>query len=278
MGNADFILDVNETNFEFEVISYSQNTPVVVDFWAEWCRPCKTLGPILEKLAIEMNGAFRLARLDVDHNPNLAILYNVRSIPTVKAFSQGEIVSEFVGLLPENRIREFLEAITPPSTLNLTLEKANSLLLEHEWQTAAELFQEILEQDPDQPAALLGLAKCLLAVGRHQDALVILTSFPTSKEFKQSELLLPYARALSDYHANQLPDENELDAAFHNSIRLAQRGNILAALDGLLDILRQNRHYRSDKARLVFLSLLELLGDEDPQTRQYRAELASTLF
>jgi putative thioredoxin len=278
MGNTDYIIDVNETDFEYEVISYSHNTPVVVDFWAEWCRPCKTLGPILEKLAIEMKGAFRLARLDVDQNPNLAILYNVRSIPTVKAFSEGEPVSEFVGLLPEPRIREFVLSITPPSGLNLALEKAKSLLLQHDWKDAAPLYQEVLEQNPDHPAALLGLAKCMLALGQHHEALAILTAFPASKEFKQSEILLPFARAITAYQTNQLPEEDELDAAYRNCIRLALRGNNLAALDGLLDILRQNRHYRQDKARLTFLSLLELQGEEDPQTRQYRAELASTLF
>jgi len=278
MGNTDFIIDVNEADFEYEVVSYSHNFPVVVDFWAEWCRPCKTLGPILERLATEMNGAFRLARVDVDQNPNLAILYSVRSIPTVKAFVEGDIVSEFVGLLPEPRIREFLQSITPPSGINLALEKASSLLQQHDWQPAAELFQEVLEQNPDHPGALLGLAKCFLATGRHPEALAILTAFPASKEFKQSEILLPYARAITAYQLEQLPEDNELDAAYRNSIRLALRGNILAALDGLLDIIRQNRHYRQDKARLTFLSLLELLGEEDPQTRQYRSELASTLF
>ena len=120
MMASDNIVDVTEANFQYEVISYSENTPVVVDFWAEWCRPCKTLGPLLERLAHEAQGSFRLARVDVDANPNLALHYGVRSIPTVKAFSQGEVVGEFSGLQPEGRIREFLSRITPPSPLALS--------------------------------------------------------------------------------------------------------------------------------------------------------------
>lgn len=278
MMASDNIVDVNETDFEYEVLSYSENTPVVVDFWASWCKPCKTLGPLLENLAREAQGSFRLARVDVDANPNLALHYGVRSVPTVKVFSQAEIVGEFSGLQPETRIREFLSRITPPSPLALALEKANSLLQDHEWQPAESLFRDLLEQTPGQPESLLGLAVALLGQGYGDLAQPILRGFPASREFSRAQLLLPLAETLTRSKNGRLPAENDLDVAFANSIRLAGRGNVPAALDGLLDILRQNKHYRADIARQVFLGLLEVLGQTDPQARAYRTELSAILF
>ncbi len=165
MMASDNIVDVTESDFEYEVLSYSENTPVVVEFWATWCKPCKTLGPMLENLAREAEGSFRLARVDVDANPNLALHYGVRSIPTVKAFSEGDIVGEFSGLQPEPRVRDFLARITPPSPLALELEKANSLLSDHEWQEAEDLYRDLLDQTTNQSEALLGLTIALLGQG-----------------------------------------------------------------------------------------------------------------
>ncbi len=278
MTASEYIINVSEADFEYEVLSYSQNTPVVVDFWATWCQPCKALDPILEKLILEANGNLRLARVDTDDNPNLALRYSVRSLPTIKAFSQGQVVSEFVGMQPEPRLRDLLGKIIPPSPANLAIEKANGLLFLHQWSSAEKVFREILEQHPDLPSGQLGLAKTLVREGKIAEALVILHNIPASREFSQAEVLLPYANALKDFNENNLPEETDLDIAFKNSIRLGGRSNLPAALDGLLDILRQDRHYRNDQARLVMVSLLELMGEDDPQTRQYRSELASVLF
>lgn len=275
---SDNIVDVTEANFQYEVLSYSENTPVVVDFWAEWCRPCKTLGPLLEKLAHEAQGSFRLARVDVDANPNLALHYGVRSIPTVKAFSQGEVVGEFSGLQPEERIREFLSRITPPSPLALALEKALSLLQDHQWAEAENLLRDLLDQAPQQPEAQLGLAMALLGQGYGTAALEILRNFPASREYARAQQLLPLAEALKNSEDGRLPDETDLDAAYAQAIRLAGRGNLPAALDGLLDILRQNKTYRQGAARQAVVALLELLGPNDPQSRAYRSELAAILF
>ena len=275
---SDNIVDVTEANFQYEVLSYSENTPVVVDFWAEWCRPCKTLGPLLEKLAHEAQGSFRLARVDVDANPNLALHYGVRSIPTVKAFSQGEVVGEFSGLQPEERIREFLSRITPPSPLALALEKALSLLQDHQWAEAENLLRDLLDQAPQQPEAQLGLAMALLGQGYGTAALEILRNFPASREYARAQQLLPLAEALKNSEDGCLPDETDLDAAYAQAIRLAGRGNLPAALDGLLDILRQNKTYRQGAARQAVVALLELLGPNDPLSRAYRSELAAILF
>ena len=114
---SQFIIDVNEVNFEYEVIAFSKNKPVLVDFWAEWCHPCKTLSPILEKIVNEANGNLRLAKVNIDQNPNLAMRFNVRSIPTIKAFIEGRVATEFVGAQPEARLREIINNLTPQAWL-----------------------------------------------------------------------------------------------------------------------------------------------------------------
>lgn len=275
---SNHIINVNEVDFEYEVLTYSQNTVVIVDFWAEWCKPCKTLQPTLEMLANEAQGGFRLAKLNVDDNPNLALRYNVRSIPTVKAFSEGKVVAEFVGMQPENRLRKFISEITPPSPFSLALEKGGSLLSDHRWSEAETIFRELLDQDANNTQSLLGLAIALLAQGDSHEALFMLQSFPASPEYSQAELLIPYAMTLTDLQDDRLPDNLELDATFKNSIRLSQKGNFDSALDGLLEIMRQQRNYRKGLAHQVILAILEIMGEDDPDTGSYRSELASLLF
>lgn len=275
---SEFIINVNESDFEYEVLAYSQNTPVVVDFWATWCRPCKTLSPLLETLAYEAMGSFRLAKVDVDSNPNLALQFGVRTVPTVKAFSGGQVVGDFVGAQPEERVRTFITNITPPSKDSLAQEKGLSLLANHEWTEAEENFLELIELYPDRPEILLGLAKSQLGLGDPFEPLLLLRNFPTSKQYAAAEKLIPYAEALGYLKQKNLPQENDLDFAFSNSIRLASRNNFPSALDGLLEILKQNKKYRGGLAQKVILALFELLGEDDELTRSYRAELASILF
>jgi putative thioredoxin len=140
------------------------------------------------------------------------------------------------------------------------------------------MYRQILQQYPDMPGSLLGLSKSLIGLNRGAEALDMLRHFPPSRQFAQAQTLLPLAEAQAANQRRALPDETDLDAAFSNSIRLAGRGNLAAAVDGMLEILRQNRQYRNGLARQVVLGLLELMGEEDPLTRQYRSELASILF
>jgi putative thioredoxin len=275
---SDRIIDVTEADFEYEVLAYSQNIPVVVDFWATWCRPCKTLSPLLEKLAHEAVGSFRLAKVDVDANPNLALQYGIRTVPTVKAFSMTQVVGEFVGLQPEERIRSFVMNISPPSKDSLAIEKGNSLLSAHQWDQAEEVFRELLEQNPENPDVLLGLAKSLLGLGDAFEALLIIRNFPASKQYARAEILLPFAESLGYLQQGNLRQESDMEIAFANCIKLASKGNIPASLDGLLEILRQNKHYRNGLAHKVILSLFEMLGQDDAMTGEYRMELASILF
>lgn len=271
------IINVSEGDFEYQVLAYSQQMPVVVDFWAEWCIPCRTLGPMLEKLVQEADGAFRLAKVDVDANPNLANQYKVHSIPSVKAFRDGKVVSEFTGLIPEPRLRDFIRSIVP-NELDLALEKSDSLYQLKQWRSAEKAYRSILEKNPEHPAARLGLAKSLLIQGESDEALSILQNFPPSREYNTAQGLLPLANALYRLNNGKPSTEDALDAAFNRAIHLIERGNLPAALDGLLDILREDKRYRDGEARKVFLGILELLGNEDPLTHQYRQELSSVLF
>jgi len=273
---SDNIITVNESDFSEEVLAYSQNVPVLVDFWAEWCAPCKILGPILEKLAKEGQGSFRLAKLDVDFNKNIAIRYGIRSIPAVKAFMKGQVVAEFTGVQTEIKVREFLRTIAP-SPADLLLEKGTSLAAEKKWQEAESVFREALQLDSGMAPALIGLVRCLLAQSKTGESLQILKHFPASHDYSNAQLLIPLAEMI---HAadEQIDCETPLEAAMWNSIRLAKRGRFPAAIDGLLDILRQQKNFKGGLVRQLILALLFILGDQDPDTRSYRTELASILF
>ncbi len=277
MMALDNIIDVSEADFEYQVLAYSQHIPVVVDFWAEWCVPCRTLGPMLERLTLEAGGAFRLAKVNVDQNQNLSLRYNVRSIPAVKAFRDGKMVSEFVGMQPEPKLKEWFRALAPSST-DLLLEKGLSLISEGEWVSSQEAFQEILKVNPDSAPAQFGLAKSKLAQGQVDEAQRILQSLPPSREFARAEALLPLTQALIRQQNGENNHDQPLEAAYQRALRLILRGNIPASLDGLLDILREDKYFRDGEVRQVILGLFELMGDENPVTRQYRQELASVLF
>jgi putative thioredoxin len=277
MNNSEYIIEVSEADFEYKVLIYSQTVPVLVDFWAEWCAPCRMLGPILEKLAMEAGGTFRLAKINVDENPNLARRYNVSSIPMVKAFRDGQVVSEFTGALPEPRIREFLRNLAP-SPMDLLLEKGFSLLEMNQFGKAEQIFREYLNEFPNHSHAMLGLVKSILLQGRGAEALNLLRRFPDGKHYSQAEQLLPLASALARFQSGETYSEDPLEAAYLNALRLIVRSNLAAAMDGLLDVLRQDKHYRDDEVRRVMVGIFELLGDEKPLTRQYRSELAMVLF
>jgi putative thioredoxin len=274
---SDFIKTVNEADFEYEVVAYSNQIPVIVDFWAEWCRPCKTLTPLLEKLAEEAQGAYRLAKVNVDDNPNLALRFSVRSIPNVKAFRDGHVVSEFLGLQPEPRIRDFIRNLAP-SQIDLLLEKGQSQLESMIWNEAENTFRQFLEKSPDNPAGLLGLFKSSLMQGAYSEAKRLMDHFPASPEFARLELLKPLYQALVDDTIRSQDNDDPLKAAYNNAVQLIKRGFLPAAMDGLIDILRQDKHYHDDASRKIMLGLFEVLSDNHPLTQQYRRELAMVLF
>jgi len=275
---SKYIVDVNEVNFESEVILRSHEIPVVVDFWAPWCGPCRTLGPILERLAIEAGGAFQLAKLNVDDNPNLAIRHGVQGIPAVKAFLNGQIQSEFVGAQPEPVVRRFIEHLAP-SEAEKAVEEAQSLLATRHWLEAEKSFRLVMDEDETNAAAALGLVKALLMQGNGVDSMQILENFPAGTEWATAEQLAPLAKILADLEEEKpYPEDDPLAARLYQAARLIARGNLPAAMDGLLDILREDKDYRDSLPKQVMLAVFVLLGDNDPLTRQYRDELASVLF
>jgi putative thioredoxin len=275
--NSPMIIHVDEGNFEYEVIEYSNETPVIVDFWADWCVPCKMLDPILQKLVQERHGELRLAKVNVDENQNLAIRYNVRGIPAIKAFRNGEVVAEFSGVQPEPKIKAFMQELIP-SPMDLNLGKANSLLTMGKWLQAEETFRQVLAESPGHPNALLGLAKSILVQGKGSKARDILNAFPISHEFSTAEKLQPVALALSRIEQGLPETDLPLEATYNHAVRLISIGNLPAAMDGILDVLRQDKSYRDGEARRVILGIFEILGQDNPITRQYQSELASILF
>lgn len=274
MLSSEFILHVDEKSFEFEVLFYSKNMPVLTLFWAEWSQPSKQLIPMLENVVTEADGTLRLAKVDVDSNQMLAMQYQVRSVPTVVAFHEGKVLGEFSGLINQDQLDEFVEMLLPPSQIELDLEKGISLLSLHHWVEAEDVFKSLMQSEDCPSAAILGLAKSLIPQGKTAEALMILKRFPASKEYRQAESLLPLA---SDMNSTATP-ETDLDMMYFNSLKLVSRGNLLAALDGLLEILNINKNFRKGNAKYAFLGILEILGEEDPEARSYREELSTVLF
>jgi putative thioredoxin len=273
---SEHILDVGEADFEREVLLRSHEVPVVVDFWATWCMPCKVLGPMLERMAIEAGGLFRLAKVDVDQNPNLALRFGVRGIPAVKGFRNGQVAAEFVGAQPEPVVRRFVQGLAP-SEQDQAIEKARGFLATRHWAEAEVGFREVLDREEASGPASLGLAQSLLMQGKGGEALELLRSFPPSNEIVEAERLRPLAELLTEVETGS-PNGDPLQASLHQAGRLIHRGNLPAAMDGLIDILRQDKRYRGGLPKNVLLALFALLGDDDPLTRQYRDELASVLF
>jgi putative thioredoxin len=271
------ILEVAEADFDQEVIGYSSTTPVVVDFWAPWCVPCRMLSPTLEKLAAEAAGTFRLAKVNIDDNPGLAARFGVQSIPMLKSFRDGKIAGQMVGAQPESEVRKFLRGIAP-GPADQALAEAQGLLTARRWDDAEKAARRALELEPGNSAAALCLVKALLHEGKGSPALEMLDRFPAGNETSAAARLRPLAGLLAEVESSADQPADVMEAGFLQAARLLARGNYPAALDGLLELLRRDKHYRNDDARKVYLAALEILGEDDPLTRSYRDELASVLF
>lgn len=234
------VLDVTDDTFERDVLERSDTTPVVIDLWAPWCGPCKTLGPILERVVADTRGKVLLAKVNVDENPRIGATFRVQSIPAVFALHQRQVVDSFIGALPEPAVRQFVERLAPTKTeADLLVEKGDEVSL-----------RQALELQPDHEDAVLLLAEMLAGRGEAEDALALLARIPESAESRHIAAL---ARM-----GGETP---------------ASTGDVEAELDALLDRVRDD-----EEARQRFVDLLEVLGPDDPRTGKYRRALTSRLF
>ncbi|HEY65891.1 MAG TPA: thioredoxin [Caldilineae bacterium] len=279
------IIEVNEQTFQQEVIERSQEVPVVVDFWAPWCAPCRMLGPILESLAREYNGQFILAKVNVDENPQLAAQFGVQGIPAVKAFRGGRLVGEFVGAQPQPVVRQFIEQLLPDE-IELKVASGRALLHKEDPIAAEEEFREVLAKNPDHPAALLGLGQALLQQGREEEGLKVLERVPpTTREGRiaaRTRHALKLQREVGDtdeasLRARLAEAPNDLEARYKLASLLTIQGRYEEALEHYLEIIKRDRQFRDDGARQAMLYIFDILGDH-PLAREYRNKLASVLF
>lgn len=271
------IIDVVEDNFQMEVLHYSNRMPVVIDFWAPWCVPCKVQSQKLAGLAVEADGAFRLARINCDEQTKLAEKLKVTSLPHLKAFVDGRVVAEYTGGLSESSLRLFLDRILP-HTGSLLLQKGKSLLLQGDYKGAEIALGQYVIESHGEPNGLLAYTRALLFLGQVEDALAILQSFPPSPEYQTAQRLRILADVLVKQASQEIPQDDPLAPAYARAMSLAKSGDVQMALDGLLFVLRKDRDYHQGQAKEFYLGLLEVLSDDHPETRDYRSDLNTVLF
>jgi len=281
-----FSMDVSAADFEQAVIEASKTVPVVVDFWAEWCGPCRALKPVLEKLAVEYAGKFRLAKVNSDENQALAQRFGVRGIPNVKAFVDGELVDEFSGALPESQVRQFLDKLIPSPAEKLRLETLREYAELQDAERALRMLAHASELDPANEAVRLDSAQLLITLNRHDEAAQVLASLSELTKLDERVKTLQARIALSTSAGGGV-DADELAARIeHNAgdlearLQLARvlitRHQYAPACDHLLEIVRRDRKFNDDAARKTLLQLFSVLGD-DPLVSAYRRKLASAL-
>lgn len=275
------VIEVGERDFEERVLEASRRVPVLVDFWAGWCRPCLVLGPVLEKLAGEHGGRFVLAKVNVDENPNLAAAFGVQGIPAVKAFRDGRVVDEFVGVQPEEAIRGLLRGLVPSEAEDMVEEAAKAEAAGDP--TAAESgYRRALEVDPDHAGAALGLARILLARGEAREARTLLSRFPGDPEAARLEAeadlreRAPSPEELADLRA-RLDGGGDVETLVRVAAGEAVAGEPRAALERCLEALRGTGAGR-EAARDLMVRIFALLGDEHPLTQEFRPRLARALY
>jgi putative thioredoxin len=274
------VKDIDQQTFGLEVLQRSHEVPVVVDFWATWCGPCKVLSPILERVAAEQEGGLELVKVDVDRNPALASQFGVQGIPTVLAFKGGRPVARFTGALPETEVRRWVSGLLP-TEIDLWVEQARDAVLDGDESRAEALFRRVLDDVPDQPEAGTGLAALLIARGDTAEALILLGKLARSSEVERLESAARLAAAQGgDVHALEArlaADPEDQAARIELGKALAARHEYEPALDHLLAVVKAAGPGR-EAARQAMVDVFGVLGVAHPLTVAYRRALASALY
>ena len=267
--------DTNE--FERDVIERSRTIPVLVDFWAEWCGPCKVLGPVLEKLAGEHSEEWAFAKLDTEAFPHISAQYGVRSIPNVKLFVDGEVVDEFTGALPEPRVVEWLRKAIP-SRYRSQLEEARRVLSDNGAGPALELLRPVVEAEPDNHEALVLTARAVLYTDSEQAATIIEPVQLGSPHYDEAEAVRTLSSLFARVEDPRLLPESPVRERYLQGLYSARAGDFEAALEGLIDVVRKDRRYDDDGSRKGCVAIFNLLGNDHDLTARFRSTLSRALY
>ena len=294
-SNSEEILikDVNEDTFMDDVIEASKSSPIVVDFWAPWCGPCKTLGPALEAEVKATNGKIKMVKIDIDQNQNLASQMRIQSIPAVFAFVDGQPIDGFMGAKAPSELKVFIEKLLEKVTddegdLSEAIAVADEMLESEEFDDAAETFEAILGEDPNSSLAFVGLFKSKMGAKKLDDAKKMLEEIPDTLKNKPEILALQAQieltnqaegiAELSDLRKLLSTDINNHQVRFDLALALFTKGETSEAIQELLAIFRVDQEWNDDAARQQLFKFFDILGGEDPITLSGRRQLASMLF
>jgi len=291
-SHSPHIKDSTVETFAADVLDASRDVPVIVDFWAPWCGPCKQLGPMLERLVEEAKGAVKLVKVNIDENQEIARQLRVQSIPTVYAFKNGQPVDGFMGAVPESQLRAFMQGLTGGEAghdhADEVLAAADEAFAGGDMSLAAQAYAHVLQDEPGHPKAVAGLARCYLKAGdveRARNTLQLVRPDGAGDEAiraVEAELRLREQAAdtgdLDVFKAKLAADANDHQARFDLALALDARGDREAAMDALLDIVKRDRSWNEDGARKHLVTLFEALGPTDPLTLAGRRKLSSILF
>jgi len=295
-GGVAEVKDISTRDFGKDVIEASGSGPVVVDFWAPWCEPCKQLGPVIEKIVADTKGAVRLVKMYIEKHPEIAQQMGIQSIPAVVAFVDGKPADAFMGVKPEPEMRAFIEKLAANSPIkgsegpdiDAALAEAKKEMQAGDSAQAAEIYSAVLSHEPGNLDALTGLGKCLLAVGEIDQARALIEQVPENHHGEEPLSALVKALELAD-KAAELGDTSELAAkveaepANHQArsdyaIALNATGDRDGAAEQLIEIVRRDRKWNDDGAKTQLLELFETWGNMDPATSAARRGLSSVLF